>query len=1089
MNIAITSLTDNPFPGLRPFREDEEHLFFGRENQVDAMVDKLAATHFLAVVGTSGSGKSSLVNCGLRPALRRGLMARAGTAWRMAQFRPGNNPIGAMAQALAKDNVLFSGHKASGLSLAEIIETNLRMSKLGLIDIFEQAALGEGVNLLVVVDQFEELFRYRLPQAVAAGGEHATSEQAVAFVNLLVEIKERAADRIFVVLTMRSDFLGDCTQFPGLAEAINAGQYLVPRMTRDERRAAIECPVGVGGAQISPVLLTRLVNDVGDNPDQLSILQHALNRTWARWQNEDGKGPIDLVHYEAIGTMAHALDHHAERAYAQLGSARQQQICEKLFKALTDATDPRGVRRPTALGTLCALAGATAEEVTGVIDIFRKPSRSFLMPPAGEALTAATIIDISHESLMRVWERLKKWASEEAQAARTYRRLAETAELYAAGNANLWRDPELQLALDWRAKNQPNETWASRYHPGFAAATAFLEESREAREAERAERQRQRTRELDDAREKAEFEARKAKNARRILWAATSCFALVAIAFFLWWQANQATALAHQATAIAQASEREAQITKLRVLINAANRSDPSAQILLALEGLPNESQKIDQPVAFAMDTLSKGINQLHERAVLGGHSDSVVAVAVTPKGERIVTGSADTTAYVWDGNTRDKLFTLKHDGAVLAVAITPDARRIVTGSDDKSARVWDGSGHELFRLDNHGGAVLAVAVTPDGGRIVTGANDGSVHVWDGTTGTEQFRLDGHTGPVMAAAITPDGGRIVTGSEDKSARVWDAGTHAELFRLEGHTAPVLAVATSPDGGRIVTASTDRSVRVWENGRQVQMVVLRGHSGRMLAVAVMVEGNRVVTGSDDNAVRVWSANGRGLPLELKGHADVVRAVAITADGKQAVTVSDDNTARVWIVGLPLQDELQFDTLQHRQATIDRAKAVVPRCLTIEERRANLLAPQPPAWCIEMRKYPFDTQLWRDWSADKNKKLSVVDSKVARAYGDFADAALKAADFWMAQDAANLGMAFDPSQTWITINLATAHMFLGYTKQAHDEYLAHRGERILDGARGWEEAITEDFAVFRKMGLTDPLMKEVESEFKSPPPGGR
>ena len=199
MNIAITSLTDNPFPGLRPFREDEEHLFFGRENQVDAMVDKLAATHFLAVVGTSGSGKSSLVNCGLRPALRRGLMARAGTAWRMAQFRPGNNPIGAMAQALAKDNVLFSGHKASGLSLAEIIETNLRMSKLGLIDIFEQAALGEGVNLLVVVDQFEELFRYRLPQAVAVGGEHATSEQAVAFVNLLVEIKERAADRIFVV--------------------------------------------------------------------------------------------------------------------------------------------------------------------------------------------------------------------------------------------------------------------------------------------------------------------------------------------------------------------------------------------------------------------------------------------------------------------------------------------------------------------------------------------------------------------------------------------------------------------------------------------------------------------------------------------------------------------------------------------------------------------------------------------------------------------------------------------------------------------------------------------------------------------------
>src|SRR5262249_9349839 len=154
----------------------------------------------------------------------------------------------------------------------------------------------------------------------------------------------------------------------------------------DECRKAISGPVAVGGAEISPVLLTRLVNDVGDNPDQLSILQHALNRTWARWQSEcGGKGPLDLTQYEAIGTMARALDRHAERAYAALETTRQQQICEKLFKALTDkATDPRGVRRPTTLGTLCTLADAAAAEVTAVIDVFRKPSRSFLMPPAAE---------------------------------------------------------------------------------------------------------------------------------------------------------------------------------------------------------------------------------------------------------------------------------------------------------------------------------------------------------------------------------------------------------------------------------------------------------------------------------------------------------------------------------------------------------------------------------------------------------------------------------------------------------------------------------------------------------------------------------
>jgi hypothetical protein len=191
-------------------------------------------------------------------------------------------------------------------------------------------------------------------------------------VNRLLEARADASCPVYVVLTMRSDFLGECAQFFGLPEAINKGQYLVPRMSRDERRAAILGPASVGGVEIAPVLLTRLVNDVGDNPDQLSILQHALNRTWARWQQETGgKGPLELRHYEAIGTMAHALDEHAEEAYSQLAGARNQTICEKIFKALTDTgTDARGLRRPTTLGALCAIAEATAAEVTAVVDVF-----------------------------------------------------------------------------------------------------------------------------------------------------------------------------------------------------------------------------------------------------------------------------------------------------------------------------------------------------------------------------------------------------------------------------------------------------------------------------------------------------------------------------------------------------------------------------------------------------------------------------------------------------------------------------------------------------------------------------------------------
>ncbi len=479
----------NPFPGLRPFRPDEEHLFFGRENQVDRMVDKLAVRHFLAVVGTSGSGKSSLVNCGLRPALHRGYMAHAGSAWRMAQLRPGDNPIGALARALARPGALFQSGPRTEIPLEQLVEATLRLGSLGLVDIVEQARLPAGENLLLVVDQFEELFRYRSVSQKAPTQARGAATDAVAFVRMLLEAAAQRELPIHVVLTMRSDFLGECAQFHGLPEAINEGQYLVPRLTRDEIRAAIAGPVSVARAGISPVLQTRLLNDVGDNPDQLSILQHALNRTWANWENDGAaQGVIELAHYEAIGGMVHALDRHAEKAFGELADTRQRRTCERVFKALTDkGADPRGIRRPTRLNTLCAITGASQAELVAVIDRFRKPSRSFLMPPLGEALEPDSVIDISHESLMRVWERLAVWADEEASSARMYRRVVETAALYDAKQASLWRDPDLRGALHWREHNEPTPAWAAQYQGDYASAMGFLDHSRGVQIAEKLE--------------------------------------------------------------------------------------------------------------------------------------------------------------------------------------------------------------------------------------------------------------------------------------------------------------------------------------------------------------------------------------------------------------------------------------------------------------------------------------------------------------------------------------------------------------------------------------------------------------------------
>jgi energy-coupling factor transporter ATP-binding protein EcfA2 len=497
IRIAGPARAFNPFPGLRPFEPEEDYIFFGREKQTDELMRKLRTTRFLSILGQSGSGKSSLVRSGLIPSLYGGGMTMAGSRWRVAIMRPGEDPLGNLAQALSEPGVLgpegLPGEAGdSGLTRA-FFETTLRASQRGLLECIQHARIGSGSNVLVLVDQFEELFRYKRSR------RNAGRDEAVAFVKLLLEARQSEA--CYIAITMRSDFIGDCMELGGLPEAINDGIYLVPRMDRNELKLAITGPVKVGRAAITPRLVSRLLNDVGDDPDQLPILQHALMRTWERWEQDlKSREPLDLVHYEAIGTMKTALSRHAEEAFGEL-DANQQQVAERLFKALTDKeSDARAVRRPAALREICARTGASMEQVSTVVDVFRKPGRSFLMPPSDVPLRPDSIIDLSHESLMRIWERLSVWADEEARSAQLYLGIAHAARRHAEGVAALWRDPELQLALDWRAKAWPTEHWAERYDPSFVQAMDFLDASMAERDRELREAEQRRRRELKNAR-------------------------------------------------------------------------------------------------------------------------------------------------------------------------------------------------------------------------------------------------------------------------------------------------------------------------------------------------------------------------------------------------------------------------------------------------------------------------------------------------------------------------------------------------------------------------------------------------------------
>ncbi len=397
-------------------------------------------------------------------------MAGARSHWKMAVIRPGERPIAYLANALAE---LVSNPEDPGYQMIParmMLETMLISSSFGL----KEAALGPillpNENLLVVVDQFEEIFRFN-----EGSQDVERLNEAKAFIRLLLEASSDPNLPVYVVITMRSDFLGECPRFRDLPEAINAGQYLVPRLTRAQMREAIAGPAAVFQEEIAPDLVIRLLNDIGDNPDQLPILQHALMRTW----NHHKPGEeVCVADYEAIGGLQNALNQHAEEIYANLEAQGLGLVVEAVFKRLTETeTEGKGIRRPTRLSEVCATAGVTQEKVIQVVEAFRAPGCSFLMPPVDVPLAADSILDISHESFMRLWARLGDWVREEFRSAEEYQRLSKAASDYQAGKVNLWRQPELGIALKWRESANPGAAWASRYDGNFTASMKFLDDS------------------------------------------------------------------------------------------------------------------------------------------------------------------------------------------------------------------------------------------------------------------------------------------------------------------------------------------------------------------------------------------------------------------------------------------------------------------------------------------------------------------------------------------------------------------------------------------------------------------------------------
>ena len=764
-----------PYRGLRFFDVQHAPFFFGREALTEWLLNELRGDNrFLAVVGPSGSGKSSLARAGLVAALERGEIEGSET-WPIAICRPGPDPLESLAVALG--NVPGVAQTPSAIrDLMRDLREDERM-----LHLTARLALRDGPperRLALLMDQFEELFTLCHDEDLRQ-----------ALVDNLLYAASAAEGQAVVLLTLRADFYGKCAVYPRLADALSEHQVLVGPMTDDELERAIERPAQLAGCEFEPGLVERLLDDVRDQPGGLPLLQHALLELWGRREVRR------LTHgaYEAIGEVEGALEKRAEAVYHRLTEA-EQEICRRIFLRLTQPGEgTEDTKRRATLQELWPAQGER-ESVEVVVQTLAGEEARLVTTEGGEALEGECFVEVAHEALIRGWSRLREWIEEDRDSLRMHRQVTEAAQEWQQGDQDesfLHRGARLAAIDEWAGAHADELNALERDFVGASVA----------------------------AREGMEQAARRRRRST-IGLLSTGLTLITVLAIVATALGTRAGRQADELAVALVEAEHLRTIAESRALAAYAENvmdEDPQLAVLLGLEAVYRMHRNVPGTMtAEACSALHRATARSRWQVTLhSGHTGSVGHTAWSSDDARIVTASGDGSAKVWDAATGAKLFSLNgHSGSVYHAAWSSDDTRIVTASDDGSAKVWDAATRaELLSLSGHSDRVLHAAWSSDDTRIVTASADGSARVWDAATGAEIFTLRGHSDAVVHAAWSSDDTRIVTASSDGSAKVWDATTGAELFSLSGYRDAVVHAAWSSDDTRIVTASGDGSARV------------------------------------------------------------------------------------------------------------------------------------------------------------------------------------------------------------------------------------------------------------------------------------